>query len=322
MTTDDGQVLRVPAREIPVPSALSPEAKAVLARGLPGAGDGVGEWPAPSDRAAWKAMISARDAAVASMFGGASPTTAADITDIDLDDVTVYEGVAHNASADDGRVLLSIHGGALIMGGGAPCRSSAGMSAAHSGVRTWAVDYRMPPDHPYPTPLDDCVTAYKALLEDTRPTRSSSSGGSAGGNLAAALVLRVRDEGLPLPAAVVLLTPELDLTESGDTFQTNLGIDTILGAPDDREPPVRRRPRPRGPLPVAVVRRLHQGLPADDPDQRDSRPLPLQHGAHAPRAAQRPASRPSCTCSRRRRTAGSSAWRRRTASWSGKSPGS
>ena len=229
MTTDDGQVLRVPAREIPVPSALSPEAKAVLARGLPGAGDGVGEWPAPSDRAAWKAMISARDAAVASMLGGASPTTAADITDIDLDDVTVYEGVAHNASADDGRVLLSIHGGALIMGGGAPCRSSAGMSAAHSGVRTWAVDYRMPPDHPYPTPLDDCVTAYKALLEDYAPGQIVVSGGSAGANLAAALVLRVRDEGLPMPAAVVLRTPELDLTESGDTFHTLLGIDNILG---------------------------------------------------------------------------------------------
>ena len=51
---------------------------------------------------------------------------------------------------------------------------------------------------------------------------------SAGGNLAAALALRARDEGLPLPAALVLMTPEVDLTESGDSFRTNLGVDTVL----------------------------------------------------------------------------------------------
>jgi epsilon-lactone hydrolase len=66
------------------------------------------------------------------------------------------------------------------------------------------------------------------LLEVQRPERIVVGGGSAGGNLAAALVLRARDEGLPLPAALVLLTPEIDLTESGDTFQTNLGIDSVL----------------------------------------------------------------------------------------------
>src|SRR3546814_6707611 len=53
-------------------------------------------------------------------------------------------------------------------------------------------------------------------------------GSSAGGNLAAALMLRARDEGLPFPAGLVLATPELDLTESGDSFQTNEGIDVVL----------------------------------------------------------------------------------------------
>ena len=56
------------------------------------------------------------------------------------------------------------------------------------------------------------------------------SGASAGGNLAAALCLRARDEGLPLPAGLVLVSPEADLTESGDTFATNLGIDHTLGS--------------------------------------------------------------------------------------------
>ena len=86
----------------------------------------------------------------------------------------------------------------------------------------------MPPDHPYPAALDDCLAVYRALLEVRAPDRIVVGGASAGGNLAAALMLRARDEGLPLPAALVLLTPEVDLTESGDSFRTNLGIDTVL----------------------------------------------------------------------------------------------
>jgi acetyl esterase/lipase len=87
----------------------------------------------------------------------------------------------------------------------------------------------MPPDHPYPAALDDCLTVYRALLAEHPADRIVVSGASAGGNLAAALVVRARDEGLSLPAAVVLATPEVDLTESGDSFHTNHGVDTILG---------------------------------------------------------------------------------------------
>ena len=96
------------------------------------------------------------------------------------------------------------------------------------GARTWAVDYRMPPDAPHPKPLEDCVAAYRALLANHHPEKVIIGGGSAGGNLAAATILKGRDEGLPLPAAAVLLSPEVDLTESGDTFHTNLGVDTVL----------------------------------------------------------------------------------------------
>jgi monoterpene epsilon-lactone hydrolase len=96
-------------------------------------------------------------------------------------------------------------------------------------ARVWAVDYRMPPAHPYPGALDDCLAAYRAALELFPPEKIIVSGASAGGNLAAALVLRARDEGLPLPGGAILRTPEVDLTESGDSFATNLGIDPVLG---------------------------------------------------------------------------------------------
>ncbi len=81
---------------------------------------------------------------------------------------------------------------------------------------------------PFPAGLDDCLTAYRALLSDHDPAEIIVGGASAGGNLAAALILRARDEGLPLPAAVVLMTPGVDLTASGDSLQTNLGLDPLL----------------------------------------------------------------------------------------------
>jgi acetyl esterase/lipase len=99
------------------------------------------------------------------------------------------------------------------------------------GVRVFGVDYRMPPSHPYPAPLDDCVGAYRHLLAHHHRAHIAIGGLSAGGNLAAATLLRARDEALPMPAAAVLLTPELDLTESGDSFATNRTIDVALPDP-------------------------------------------------------------------------------------------
>ena len=109
------------------------------------------------------------------------------------------------------------------------CRASAASIAASTGLVAWGVDYRMPPRHPYPAALDDSVAVYRTLLREREPGQIVVAGGSAGGNLAAALLLRARDEGLPLPAALVLLSPEVDLTESGDSFVTNAPHDLALG---------------------------------------------------------------------------------------------
>ena len=129
---------------------------------------------------------------------------------------------------DDAPIQLDIHGGALVAGGGEACKLMNTSSAARAGMYTWGVDYRMPPDHPYPAPLDDCVAVYRALLEVRPPEKILVGGGSAGGNLVAAMLLRAKDEGLPMPAALALFTPEIDLTESGDSFDTNAGVDYVL----------------------------------------------------------------------------------------------
>ena len=112
----------------------------------------------------------------------------------------------------------------------------------------------MPPRHPFPAALDDVTAVYRALLDQRDPSDIVVGGGSAGGNLAAALLLRAKDEGLPLPSALVLLTPEVDLTESGDSFYTVAPFDNTLGSLRPVNLLYAERPRPGGPLPVAAVR--------------------------------------------------------------------
>jgi acetyl esterase/lipase len=109
-------------------------------------------------------------------------------------------------------------------------RFSTAAIALRTGRVAYGVDYRVPPDGPYPAALDDCVSAYRALLAEAPAAKIVVSGTSAGGNLAAALLLRARDERLAMPAGALLLTPELDLTESGDSFDTLMGLDVVLPA--------------------------------------------------------------------------------------------
>lgn len=131
---------------------------------------------------------------------------------------------------DEGPVVLHFHGGGLIYGGGLLNRKMSARDAVAYRCTTWAVNYRMPPADPFPAALDDALAAYVRLLAERSPQQIVVGGGSAGGNLAAALLLRARDEGLPMPAALVLASPEVDLTESGDSFQVNQRADITLSS--------------------------------------------------------------------------------------------
>ena len=223
---DPSTTLHVPARDIPIPSGLSPGAQAQLARGTlsnPA-------WPAVDDIPAWRALIASMDEMGLAGLSMMAQSVQADVEEIDVDGVRVFVATPHGLAADDTSVYLDIHGGALLWGGGPICRVMSLITAGMVGAKVWAVDYRMPPDHPYPAGLDDCVNAYRELLTHKEPHQIVVGGNSAGGNLAAAMLLRARDEGLPLPAAAILGTPQADLTESGDSFQTNLGLDALLGS--------------------------------------------------------------------------------------------
>ena len=219
-------MVHLPARDIPVPTSVSPEAQAALSMGR--IGPPPGDYPALDDAAGWKAHVRERDDFVRSLVADRAASLPAVVEERRVGEFDVYIATPEGVADDDRRVYLDIHGGAWVLGGGELCRATTTNSAVQLRARTWGVDYRMPPDHPFPTPLDDCLTAYRALLEERRPEEVIVGGASAGGNLAAALVLRAKDEGLPLPAAVLINTGAFDLTMAGDSWQTNRGLDSIL----------------------------------------------------------------------------------------------
>lgn len=225
-TVTEAGVVRLPARDIPLPSGVSEAARGNLTMRRPGRGP----LPALDDPEGWRRAIARRNAENAALIAPFASRLKASVEPCRLGSAPAYVAVPQaERLLDDRLVVLDIHGGALLyLGGEENVRFSAAALALRTGRRTYSLDYRVPPDHPYPAALDDCMAAYRALLEQYPPERIVVEGVSAGGNLAAALLLRARGEGLPMPAAALLLTPELDLTESGDTFETLMGLDVVL----------------------------------------------------------------------------------------------
>ncbi|HEY2707361.1 MAG TPA: alpha/beta hydrolase [Caulobacteraceae bacterium] len=219
-------IVSLKAREVPPPAALSEAARAVLAAVVPlGA-----PMPAVADKDAWRRLIAQREVSGAQMRESLMARLRADVTAEPKAGVPVYVGKPQGERfLGDDKVVFDIHGGALLFGGGeGSVRFEAAAISLRTGRLTYALDYRVPPDGAYPAALDDCMAVYKALLAERPASQIVLCGTSAGGNLAAALLLRAKDEGLPMPAGALLMTPELDLTESGDTFHTLMGLDTVL----------------------------------------------------------------------------------------------
>ncbi len=264
----------------PAPSSVSPEAKYYLTL-IQDVAPLL--YPEAADEAAWDKWIALQENALHTKFTAALPPddhyrhARSIVAGVPVHVVTP----ASVPNGDETPLFLQLHGGAMVMGGGdLAWMESATLASRRPGV-TWVPDYRMLPRHPYPAALDDAIAVYRAALKTRAPQRIVVVGASAGGNLAAALLMRARDEGLPLPAALVLQTPEVDLTESGDTFRTNVGID-ILGSL-----------MPLNMLYAGGHQLTHPYLSplfglgrttADLPAERHPRPVPVEYGPNAPTA--------------------------------------
>jgi acetyl esterase/lipase len=127
---------------------------------------------------------------------------------------------------DPSSVLVYFHGGGYCFCSMQSHRRLVGHLANAAGCRALNVDYRLAPENPHPAALADALAAYRWLLaQGVSPDRIIIAGDSAGGGIALALLLKTRDEGLPLPAAGVLLSPWVDLAMTADSLLTRADVD-------------------------------------------------------------------------------------------------
>jgi acetyl esterase/lipase len=126
-------------------------------------------------------------------------------------------------------VGIYFHGGAFVMGGPNSHRDMAVYLAKKAGVWLLMVDYRLAPEHPFPAALEDASALYLGLLKrGFEPGQLVMGGDSAGGNIALATVQRLQGMGLPMPKALFLFSPWLDLRNNSPSYQRNAATDAML----------------------------------------------------------------------------------------------
>ncbi|MBQ9263097.1 MAG: alpha/beta hydrolase [Clostridia bacterium] len=155
-------------------------------------------------------------------------TTAAAVPDLGMPAMKVYP---HTRLFSDA-AILHLHGGAYVSGGMLQCRAIISPICAASGVPALTFSYRLAPEFSYPAQIEDALRAYRYLLDQGgyAPNRIVFVGESAGGNLALALAMKLRDEGEPMPAGLALLSPWVDLAQQGDSYRALAQVDATLNA--------------------------------------------------------------------------------------------
>jgi acetyl esterase/lipase len=218
--TPTPQARQIPARSVPVPTTVSPEMQALVAAPLSPT------WNvAPTSVEEWRTLSApsaGRGAALRERLH--VKTQALTVNGVNAFMVTPEVIAPENRN----RLLVHVHGGCYVLQGGEAGTTEAIYMAGFGHFKVLSVDYRRPPDASYPAALDDVVAVWKGALKMAEPARMAVFGTSAGGALTLSMILRAKQEGLPLPAAIAPGTPMADLTGTGDSFQTNFMIDNVL----------------------------------------------------------------------------------------------
>src|SRR2546423_11925105 len=221
-----GGQLQVPAKTVPVPETVSPQMQKLIGAPLNPAHNQI-----PATPEEWKKQIGGVEAATAKGLPALREALNVKVEPTTLDGVKAYIVTPATIRPENrNRLLVHVHGGCFASFAGESGTVEAIYMAGFGGFKVISVDYRVPPDHPYPAPLDNAMTAWKAAAKMAPPKNMGIFGSSAGGNLTLAMVLRAKQERLPLPGAIAPGTPMSDLTGAGDSFQTNAMVDNVLVA--------------------------------------------------------------------------------------------
>jgi len=183
----------------------------------------------PETESQWRALIKQRAQERTVPLEELARLTKTEITRDTVAGVGIHRVMPSNLRLENkDRVLLYIHGGAYVFGGGDAGVREGALIAGLAGISVISIDYRMPPDHPHPAAINDVEQVYRALLKTHKPAVIGMGGTSAGGGLTLAAIHRFKSAKLALPGALFLGTPWADLTKTSDSLFTNEGIDHVL----------------------------------------------------------------------------------------------
>jgi monoterpene epsilon-lactone hydrolase len=171
--------------------------------------------------------ISQRRGSLVKTASGFKPLVPCEVSHVDAGGVPADWITSQGVISDN--VILFFHGGYYHSGSPETHRPLAANLAHAASARILSVDYRLAPEHPFPAAIEDAQSSYRWLLsQDVPPSRIAVAGDSAGGGLGLALMLALRDQGLPLPSAGVFLCPWVDLAQTTETWATRSRKDFIL----------------------------------------------------------------------------------------------
>jgi acetyl esterase/lipase len=193
----------VPAKNLSPPTTVSPELQASMSQmAAASAGAGAASAWVPGTPAEWKAIIAHLDGQVLATLPFVASLFPHTMVRREIAGVTVREVTpARLDPTKENLLLVHFHGGGYALNGGEASTIEAVIAAHHCGLRVISVDYRMPPDHPFPAAVEDAVNVWRALTAERPSTAMGAFGTSAGGGLTLAMTLQLRELGLPLPAA-------------------------------------------------------------------------------------------------------------------------
>jgi acetyl esterase/lipase len=132
------------------------------------------------------------------------------------------------AGADGGRVGVMLHGGGYIIGSAEGYRAYAAEVSRATNARVFVPEYRLAPEHPFPSAVEDARGVFAAVLNEVGPQSCFVIGDSAGGGLVLSALWELRHDGGPMPACVVLVSPLVDLTVTNASYDEFADIDPIV----------------------------------------------------------------------------------------------
>lgn len=219
-----GSTSEIQSNHFPIPDTVSTEIKPLLSSDFPD------YWnDHPQNASDWNRWVNTIAEGAKTNVETLIEKTGVNIESIVVDGVNIFVITPNEiALKNQTKALLHFHGGGYVLNPGIAGLDEAILMANSEKIRIYSVDYKMPPEHPFPRAIDDAVIAYQHLLTLFEPNNIGVFGTSTGGGITFSLMLEAKRLKLPFPAALMVGTPWTDLSKTGDSYFTHESIDNVL----------------------------------------------------------------------------------------------